>query len=100
MVATPPIAAAFIFTDPLRARHPQNPYNNVLWVVRTPRDGSDLEIIARPLGVSSPALSDRRPDNSGPGEIYSDGMDVPTASCWRFDLRWANGRVTVDLEYT
>jgi hypothetical protein len=99
VVATPPIAAGFIFTDPLRAGHPENPYNKVLWVVRTPRAGSDLEMTARPLGASSPALSSRSPDNSGPGEIYPDILDVPSAGCWRFDLRWANGRATVDLEY-
>ncbi len=99
VVATPPIAAGFIFSNPLRAGHPENPYNKVLWVVRTPRNGSDLEITAWPVGASSPIVSDRSPDNSGPGEIYPDGLDVPTAGCWHFDLRWASSRTTVDLEY-
>jgi hypothetical protein len=100
VVATPPIAAAFIFSNPLRAGHPENPYNKVPWVVRTSRAGSDLEVTARSLGASSPVISDRRPANSGPGEIYPDGLDVPTSGCWRFDLPWANDRATVDLEYT
>ena len=57
--------------------------------------GKSVSEIAR-LSVRG---GDRRPANSGPGEIYPDGLDVPTAGCWRFDLRWANGRATVDLEY-
>ncbi len=97
VVATPPIAAAFLWRYPLRAGPPGD---KILWVVRTPRDGSDLEITARPLGAASPTVSDRRLDNSGPGEIYPDGgLDVPSAGCWRFDLRWANSQATVDLEY-
>jgi hypothetical protein len=98
VIAHPPLAAGFLFSYPLRAGHPENPGNKVLWVVRTPRNGP-LTIDGHPLGATSPAVHDERPGNSGPGLIYPDGTDVPTAGCWQFDLRWANGHVQVELNY-
>jgi hypothetical protein len=36
VVADPATAAGFIFGYPLRAGHPVNPSNKILWAVRTP----------------------------------------------------------------
>jgi hypothetical protein len=100
VVATPAIAAGFIFTPQLKAgSHPQDPGNKILWVVRTPRAGSDLEITAHPLAASSPIVTESRPADSWPGEIYPDGLDVPIPGCWRLELRWAHSQATVDLDY-
>lgn len=99
VIAHPPLTAGFLFSYPLRAGHPENPSNKVLWVVRTARNGP-LIIDGHPLGAQTPTVHDERPDNSSPGQIYPDGTDVPIAGCWQFDLRWANSHVQVELGYT
>jgi hypothetical protein len=63
-------AAAFIFGYPLRAGHPQNPANKILWVVRLARQRSDLLISGHPIGASTPTVTQTEQANSGPGEIY------------------------------
>lgn len=98
-IAVPAIAAGFIFGYPLRAGHPRNPSSKVLWVVRSPRQGSPLQVDGHPLGAQQPAVHESVPADSGPGEIYPDGADVPSAGCWQFTLRWATGTAGVDLEY-
>jgi hypothetical protein len=99
VVAAPATAAGFIFGSPLRAGHPTNPDNKILWVVRTPRDGASLQITVRPVASAAPVLHEEVPANSGPGEIYPDGVDVPTAGCWHFTLRWRTGHAELDLWY-
>lgn len=99
VIAHPAQAAGFIFTYPLRAGQRENPSNKILWVVRVPRTGP-LTIDGHPLGATAPIVHEVRPANSGPGEIYPDGVDVPNAGCWQFDLRWANSHVQVELDYT
>ena len=91
--------AGFLFGHPLRAGHPENPANKILWVVRFPRDGSDLTITAHPEGASTPLVKVVQPANSGPGEIYPSIVDVPAAGCWVFDLAWAAHRATLSLAY-
>ncbi len=99
VIAVPDTAAGFLFTRPLRAGRPENPYNKVLWVVRTPRLGSTLQVDGHPLDAAEPAVHGSQPANSGPGQIYPDGVDVPAPGCWRFTLQWATGRAEVDLDY-
>jgi len=99
VVADPATAAGFIFGYPLRAGHPTNPTNKILWVVRTPRDGGPLQLAVRPVASAAPVLHEEVPANSGPGEIYPDGIDVPTAGCWHFALRWRTGHAELDLQY-
>jgi hypothetical protein len=99
VTASPDVAAGFLFGYPLRAGHPQDRSNKVLWVVRTPRQGSNLQIDAHPLGAQQPVVHESRPAGSGPGEIYPDGIDVPTPGCWQLTLVWATGRAEVNLAY-
>jgi hypothetical protein len=99
VVAAPATAAGFIFGSPLRAGHPTNPDNKILWVLRTPPDGASLQITVRPVASAAPVLHEEVPANSGPGEIYPDGVDVPTAGCWHFTLRWQTGHAELDLRY-
>lgn len=92
-------AIAFIFGYPLRAGNPTNPNNKILWVVRSPRNGSDLVIRARPLHATGPVVTVRQAANSGPGEIYPSDVNVPVRGCWHLTLRW-NGRAdSIDLAY-
>lgn len=99
VIAHPSLAAGFLFTYPLHAGLGASGDNKILWVVRTPRNGSPLSIDGHPLGAASPTVHDQRPDNSGPGEIYPDGIKVPTPGCWQFDLRWANSHTQIELMY-
>jgi hypothetical protein len=91
-------AAAFLFTNRLRAGHPTNPRNKILWVVHSPRDGEPLIISARWSADSSVRVRFRRPANSAPGEIYPSWIDLPRAGCWALTLRWGAHRTTVDLQ--
>lgn len=92
-------AIAFIFGYPLRAGDPANPDNKILWVVRSPRDGSDLVIHARPLHATTPVVTVRQAANSGPGEIYPSDVNVPAPGCWRMTLRWNGHADSIDLGY-
>jgi hypothetical protein len=91
-------AAAFFFADPLRAGHPTNPSNKVLWVVRFPRDGKPLDIIARRPAGSSRVVRIHRPADSGPGEIYPSYVDLPESGCWQLTLAWGVHRASIDVE--
>lgn len=97
-IAQPPILAGFIFGYPLRAGHPENPSNKVLWVVSTGRTGP-LVVDAHPLGSAAPTVEYSFPDNSGPGNIYPSGVDVPSAGCWHLTFAWDERTAAMDLEY-
>jgi hypothetical protein len=90
-------AAAFFFADPLRAGHPTNPTNKVLWIVRFPRHGNPLVITARFGADPSVIVGIRRPADSGPGEIYPSYIDLPRPGCWRLTLAWGPHRSNIDL---
>jgi hypothetical protein len=99
VIATPAIAAGFIFGYPLRAGHPESPSNKILWVVGMPRNGSALEITGHPIDAASPTIKLVQPANSSPGDIYPSAVDVPQAGCWHFDLAWAGHHAVVELIY-
>jgi hypothetical protein len=90
-------AGAFFFADPLRAGHPKNPSNKVLWIVAAPRNGHPLRIVAR-RPDSSQTVRMQLPADSGPGEIYPSGVDLPSAGCWKLSLAWGAHRASIDVE--
>jgi hypothetical protein len=92
-------AIAFIFGYPLRAGDSTNPGNKILWVVRLPRNGSDLVIRARPLHATTPLVTVRQAANSSPGEIYPSDVTVPAPGCWRMTLHWNGHADSIDLAY-
>jgi hypothetical protein len=98
VVGVPPHAAGFIFGYPLRAGHPQDPTNKILWVVDA-RNGSSLEIRGHPLGAATPSIVMTDDPNSSPGEIYPSIVDVPKAGCWHLELFWSGNKASVDLVY-
>jgi hypothetical protein len=75
--------AAFLFGYPLRPGDPRDRANKILWVVRTPRDGSELLIHGHPLGTTTPVIDLRQPADSSPGEIYPSIVNVPEPACWQ-----------------
>lgn len=98
-IARPPIAAAFVFGHPLHMPDSGiTSSNKILWVVGTARTGP-LLVEGRPLGRSAPFVAFTFPANSGPGEIYPSGVDVPEPGCWRFTLQWAGQQAEIDLLY-
>lgn len=99
-VAGPTPVAGFIMSYPLKAGFTGPDGPKILWVVSTPRNGGALSIQAHPLGSSKPVVKVSRPANAGPGEIYPDGVPIPTAGCWHFSLQWATGQAELDLLYS
>jgi hypothetical protein len=93
-------AAAFIFGYPLRAGHPENPSNKILWVVRQPREGSDLLISSHSVAQLQPIVTVRETADSSPGEIYPSIVDVPSRGCWQFTLQWHGHTDAISLPYT
>jgi hypothetical protein len=91
-------AAAFFFARHLRAGHPENPSNKVLWIVRFPRDGHPLEITARLGGNRAKVVRTSWPADSSPGEIYPSGVDLPQPGCWHLELTWGSHRATIDVQ--
>lgn len=91
-------AAAFFFAPALRAGHPTNPTNKILWIVRYPRDGTPLELDARSATAGTPTVRLRFPANSSPGEIYPSIVDLPRPGCWTLALHWATHMATLDVQ--
>jgi hypothetical protein len=91
--------AAILFSYPLRAGNPTGRRNKILWIVKQPRNGSPLRIVAHPLGSARPVVRLAFPANSSPGEIYPSYVDVPSAGCWRLTLRWAGHVDRIALRY-
>jgi hypothetical protein len=98
-VSTHGDVAGFLFGDPLRSGHPNNPTNKILWVVKQPRNGRPLYVTGHPLDAASPLTHDTQPADSSPGEIYPSIIDEPTAGCWQMTLAWNGHTDTVDLPY-
>lgn len=88
-------AAAFFFAPTLRAGHPTNPTNKILWIVRLPRDGSPLRITAR---SATRTVRATWPADSSPGQIYPSYVDLPTPGCWVITLGWHGHHATIDLQ--
>jgi hypothetical protein len=97
VIASPATAGGFLFEFPLLAG--PKAANKILWAMRLPRSGSSLVLTAHPLGASAPVVTESRPDNSSPGEIYPDGLDVPSAGCWQVSLSWGGNHAEIDLNY-
>jgi hypothetical protein len=91
-------AAAFWWEPRLHAGDPSNPANKVLWVMRYPRNGTALRIVAR--WGADPAVSVRRswPPDASPGEIYPSYVNLPRAGCWELTLSWSSHVARLDVQ--
>jgi hypothetical protein len=90
------VAVLWARHDPLVTPTPPGRANKILWVSKL-SVGSSLEITARRLiGGASVGAVQRRTVLGGPGPST---IDMPTAGCWQFTLRWAGHVDTVNLPY-
>jgi hypothetical protein len=89
-------AVAFVLAYPLKANVS---HAKILWVVASPRQGSPLNIQTHPGSSTTPLIAETVPAGASPGEIYPDGVTIPSAGCWHFTLRWATGQAELDLLY-
>lgn len=96
-IAGPSPVAGFIFAYPLKA---DGTPQKILWVVGVPRNGAPLDIEAHPSGSPEPLVTASRSADSGPGDIYPDGIGVPSAGCWHIILTWASAHAELDLQYS
>ena len=90
------VAVLWARHDPLVTPTPPGRANKILWVSKLSA-GSSLEITARQLiGGVAVGAAQRRTVLGGPGPST---IDMPTAGCWQFTLRWSGHVDTVDLPY-
>ena len=97
-LAGPTPVAGLLLSYPLKAG--AHAPSKILWVMSTPRNGDPLQIRVNPSGAIEPVVTASRPADSGPGEIYPDGVSVPSSGCWHFKLQWATGNAELDLSYS
>jgi hypothetical protein len=92
------VAVLWASHDPLVVPAPAGRTNKILWVSKLPATGgSNLEITARRLiGGTAVGSVQQRTVTGGPGPSI---IDMPTAGCWQFTLRWSGHTDTVDLSY-
>jgi hypothetical protein len=95
-LSSPSTAAGFAVSYPLKARVSDA---KILWVVASPRQDAPLELEVHPRGSSAPVIRESLPANASPGEIYPDGVTIPSSGCWHFQLKWATGKAELDLLY-
>src|SRR5882724_8172670 len=59
--------AGFLFGFPLMAGHPEPFSDKILWVVRSPRQGSPLRLTGHLRSAATPVIRSSWPANSAPG---------------------------------
>jgi hypothetical protein len=91
---------AVLFAETLLAGpNVTDPSNKILWIAREPRGGSDLRLTLRRADGTGAELTQTEPADSGPGEIYPSGVDVPAPGCWRVRASWNGNTATLELNY-
>ena len=89
---------AILFAQPLEAPPAKTHNNKILWVPREDINTyTNLRISAQRMdGTRNLGKPVTRVVGGGPGPSI---IDLPAAGCWRFDLKWAGHRDTLDLRY-
>lgn len=92
VLADPPAAILILVAQPVRAGHPTNPANKVVFGVRTPRMGTPLRIQAQ--ATTGEIVHLEVPADVVDAEVYITYLDLPSPGCWKLDLRWGAPEVT------
>lgn len=97
VVASPSDAAGILFGYPLRAGHPTNPNNKILWLVDGLPTGSSLDISGNAADSSVAPVRQSVPFIAS-GQAPSI-VDLPAPGCWHLQLAWAAHAAAVDVPY-
>ena len=97
VLASPPTAIGFLYGYPLRAGHPENPSNKILWLVELPPRAGSLDIAAHLNGATASDFSTSAAFLAS-GEVPSI-VDAPQPGCWTLDIGWSGHHAAVDLSY-
>jgi hypothetical protein len=89
--------AAVMFAPRLRAGHPSDPANKVLWIVHFPRHGHPLRMAARSAADPGVTVHSSWSADSSPGQIYPSYVDLPRAGCWSLTLTSGNHTSHIDV---
>lgn len=93
------VAVLWARSRPLLAPPAGDRANKILWVSKAPlAPPSNLAIAARRVqGGRAVGATQHRTVEGGPGPSI---IDMPSAGCWRFTLRWSGHTDSVDLAYS
>lgn len=97
-VAVSQRVVAVIFSYPLKAGHPTNPANKILWVVRQPGTTTLLQIDGHPIEAPTPLVHQTQPAASF-RNTYPSIVDVSASGCWHLDLSWSGYQDAIELPY-
>jgi alpha-beta hydrolase superfamily lysophospholipase len=88
---------AILFARPLYSPPTPGRNNKILWVARASVDTPGLRIVAQRMrGSRRTGAPVQRFVRGGPGPSI---INVPSAGCWRFTLRWSGRTDSLDLVY-
>jgi hypothetical protein len=94
------VVMGYLFGHPLYAPESTVRSNKILWYVRYPRDGYELQLTGQLRTGPGRTVSEAFPDNASPGEIYPSDVTVPVPGCWSFTVTWGSHTDHVDLAFT
>lgn len=97
VIASPADAAGVLFGYPLRAGHPTNPSNKILWLVKGAPTGPALEIAGSGPGPAVTPVREVVPFIAS-GQAPSI-VDLPATGCWHLTLSWSTHTAAVDIPY-
>ncbi|MGH7760214.1 MAG: hypothetical protein ACREOY_02185 [Candidatus Dormibacteraceae bacterium] len=97
VLAAPATVIGFLYGYPLRAGHPENPSNKILWLVNLPPRAGSLDISAHPVGAPAPIVNQSAAFLTS-GDVPSI-IDLPQSGCWHFDLTWSGHHAGMDIAY-
>jgi hypothetical protein len=78
------LVVGMLFSDPVKSGE----NDKILWIVKTPRDGSPLRIRGTVSTLQGVVDFTPVPPDSEPGEIYPWTFTAPQPGCWRLALSW------------
>lgn len=96
-LSDPPTVAGFLYGYPLRAGHPTDRNNKILWLVELPPRAGSLDVTAHLIDAASQTVRYSFAFLSS-GDVPSI-VDVAQAGCWQIDLAWSGHHASLDLLY-
>jgi len=79
------------------SRYPDGSTTKVLWEITNPQASDTIEVVGRKLSGGSEVFRQSFPGAASPAGDYPSIVNVPTAGCWRLDLK--SGTVTASVVF-